>query len=78
MQERRSHKKLWPVPDAAKFCEMSTLVASEAHFAARCSQIGFDDAALKEVQRLKLITIGKFAYAVGQPGVPLSDADWSK
>ena len=56
---------------------MTTVVDSEAHFAARCVQIGLDDGMLKELQKLKLDTIGKFAYAVGQPGVPLGDSDWT-
>ena len=56
---------------------MTTVVDSEAHFAARCVQIGLDDGMLKDLQKLKLDTIGKFAYAVGQPGVPLGDSNWT-
>ena len=55
---------------------MATLVDSEAHFGSRCKLIGLDDSVYKELQKLKLDTIGRFAYAVGQPGVLLAESDW--
>ena len=54
---------------------MATSVDSEAHFSSCCKLIGLEDNVLKELQKLKLNTIGRFAYAVGQPGVQL--AEWT-
>ena len=49
---------------------MATLVDSEAHFGSRCKLIGLDDSVYKQLQKLKLDTIGRFAYVL------LAESDW--
>ena len=55
---------------------MATILDSEAHFSARCSQIRITDASARELTRLGFKTVGQFAYAIGQPGQPLPEDEW--
>ena len=55
--------RLWP--------KMTSIVDSEAHLAKRATEVGLTDGALQSLSRSSLSTLGRLAFAHGQPGTPI-------
>ena len=55
--------RLWP--------KMTSIVDSEAHLAKRATEVGLTDGALQSLIRNGLSTLGRLAFAHGQPGTPI-------
>ena len=58
--------RLWP--------KMTSIVDSEAHLAKRATEVGLTDGALQSLIRNGLSTLGRLAFAHGQPGTPIDAA----
>ena len=58
--------RLWP--------KMTSIVDSEAHLAKRALEVGLTDGALQSLIRNGLSTLGRLAFAHGQPGTPIDTA----
>ena len=58
--------RLWP--------KMTSIVDSEAHLAKRATEVGLTDGALQSLVRNGLSTLGRLAFAHGQPGTPIDAA----
>ena len=58
--------RLWP--------KMASIVDSEAHLAKRATEVGLTDGALQSLVRNGLSTLGRLAFAHGQPGTPIDAA----
>ena len=58
--------RLWP--------KMTSIVDSEAHLAKRATEVGLTDGALQSLVRSGLSTLGRLAFAHGQPGTPIDAA----
>ena len=55
---------------------MTSIVDSKAHLQKRCSDMGMSDRAILQLTQNNLDTMGKIAFAVGQPGHPLDNAEF--
>ena len=58
--------RLWP--------KMTSIVDSEAHLAKRATEVGLTNGALQSLVRSGLSTLGRLAFAHGQPGTPIDAA----
>ena len=58
--------RLWP--------KMTSIVDSEAHLAKRATEVGLTNGALQSLVRNGLSTLGRLAFAHGQPGTPIDAA----
>ena len=58
--------RLWP--------KMTSIVDSEARLAKRATEVGLTDGALQSLVRNGLSTLGRLAFAHGQPGTPIDAA----
>ena len=58
--------RLWP--------KMTSIVDSEAHLAKRATELGLTNGALQSLVRNGLSTLGRLAFAHGQPGTPIDAA----
>ena len=60
---------------------MSSLIESEAHFSKRATEVRLSAASLEALRNHGFSTLGQLAYAVGQPGQVIPEAefgDWSR
>ena len=55
---------------------MTSIVDAKAHLQKRCSDMGMSDRAILHLTQNNLDTMGKIAFAVGQPGHPLDNAEF--
>ena len=58
--------RLWP--------KMTSIVDCEAHLAKRATEVGLTNGALQSLVRNGLSTLGRLAFAHGQPGTPIDAA----
>jgi hypothetical protein len=56
---------------------MTSIVDSKAHFLKRCSDMGMTERAIQYLTQGNVDTMGKVAFAVGQPGHPLDQAEFT-
>ena len=54
---------------------MATLLDSEAQFKSRASEIGLSEDNVDSIRQYGVKTLSQLAFAVGQPGQPVSAAD---
>ena len=57
---------------------MTSIVESEAHFRKRCQETGLSDRGLAAVIASGYSNLGQLAFASGQPGQPLNEADFQR
>ena len=57
---------------------MSSLVESEAHFSKRATEVRLSAASLQALQDHEFRTLGQLAYAVGQPGQVIPEAEFAE
>ena len=57
---------------------MTSIVESEAHFRKRCQEIGLSDRGLAAVIAAGYSNLGQLAFASGQPGQPLNEAEFQR
>ena len=55
---------------------MSSLVESEHHFSKRCQEVGLTDPTCRALSTLGVSSLGRLAYAVGQPGQAVPSEEW--
>lgn len=56
---------------------MTSIVDSVAHFNKRCDAVGMSDRAITHLNDSNMNTLGKIAFAVGQPGQPLDPGEFN-
>ena len=56
---------------------MVSIIDSEAHFTKRSEEVGLSDAGRRSLSRAGYTTLGRLAFAVGQPGTPLVELDFN-
>ena len=56
---------------------MSSLIESEAHFSKRATEVRLSAASLEALRSHGFSTLGQLAYAVGQPGQVIPEAEFS-
>lgn len=57
---------------------MTSLVDSVAHFRKRCEDLGMTDRGITSLTTQNMNTLGKLAFAVGQPGHPLVQEEFDR
>ena len=57
---------------------MTSIVESEAHFRKRCQETGLSDRGLAAVIASGYSNLGQLAFASGQPGQPLNEAEFQR
>ena len=57
---------------------MTSIVESEAHFRKRCQETGLSDRGLAAVIAAGYTNLGQLAFASGQPGQPLNEAEFQR
>ena len=57
---------------------MTSIVESEAHFTKRCQETGLSDRGLASVLAAGYSNLGQLAFATGQPGQPLVEAEFQR
>ena len=57
---------------------MTSIVESDAHFRKRCQETGLSDRGLAAVVASGYTNLGQLAFATGQPGQPLNEADFQR
>ena len=55
---------------------MTSLVDSEAHFRKRAEEMAMSDCGVRALVARGITTLGKLAFAHGQPGVPIVSAEF--
>ena len=57
---------------------MTSIVDSRAHLQKRCADMGMSARGVQQLGQNNLDTLGKIAFAVGQPGHPLDIAEFTR
>ena len=56
---------------------MTSIVDSKAHLQKRCADMGMSERGVQQLVQNNLDTMGKIAFAVGQPGHPLDIGEFT-
>ena len=57
---------------------MTSILDSEAHFQKRAEEVGLSDRGKQAVVAAGFCTLGRLAFGVGQPGVPVPDLEFTR
>ena len=60
------------------FAAMTSILDSEAHFQKRCDEVGLSDRGKQATFGAGYSTLGRLAFGVGQPGMPVPELEFTR
>ena len=57
---------------------MTSILDSEAHFQKRCDEVGLSDRGRQATLVAGYSTLGRLAFGVGQPGMPVPELEFTR
>ena len=57
---------------------MTSILDSEAHFQKRCDEVGLSDRGKQATAGAGFSTLGRLAFGVGQPGMPVPELEFTR